>query len=120
MLAAQAVMILLTAAAQAGDMAGERLFQRCYACHSVKPQEQDLPGPNLHGIVGRAAGADRNFQYSPALRARADEGLVWTEAELGRFITDPEAMIPHNAMNFAGLKSAEDRGALIEYLKRAE
>ena len=59
------VMAMLAAAAPSG----EALFQRCYACHSVDPAEQGLPGPNLAGVVGRRAGAQAGFDYSPAMRA---------------------------------------------------
>lgn len=97
--------------------AGERVFQRCYACHSVDPGEKGLPGPNLAGVVGRRAGAERGFDYSPAMRAAADRGLVWREATLDRFAADPEAVVPKTSMSFVGLRDAADRQALIAYLK---
>jgi cytochrome c len=117
--AAFLVLFFVSTAAADDPGHGERLFQRCYGCHSVNPAERDLPGPNLHGVVGRAAGADRAFEYSPALRVRAAEGLIWAEAQLDKFLADPDAMIPRTAMNFAGIMSAADRRDLIAYLRQS-
>jgi cytochrome c len=111
-------LIFADPAAAGGDaVRGERVFQRCYACHSVDPAEKGLPGPNLHAIIGRAAGSDSSFDYSPAFRARAGDGLVWSESELDRFLADPQALIPKNAMGFFGLESPKDRRDVIAYLK---
>ena len=61
---AAAFAALLANTAVAGDAArGERVFERCYACHSVDPAETGLTGPNLAGVVGRRA-ASRDFDYS--------------------------------------------------------
>lgn len=112
--------LLPAAAAAAGDpLRGERVFQRCYACHSVDPSEVGLPGPNLHGIVGRRAGAQPGFDYSPALRLLASRGHAWTPAALDAFLADPLAVAPDNAMGFFGLRSAQDRADLIAYLRQA-
>lgn len=99
---------------------GERLFQRCYACHSVQPEETNLPGPNLAGVVGRRAAALPNFDYSAPMRARGREGLRWTEEALDRYLTDPEAMVPGTLMAVNGLPKAQDRADLIAYLKAAD
>jgi cytochrome c len=92
------------------------VFQRCYACHAVDPAETGLEGPNLSGIVGRPAGAQPGFDYSPALRRRAEAGFVWDEAALDAFIADPQAYIPDNAMGFFGLRDPQARADLIAYL----
>ncbi len=64
---AAALVHLLPAAAQAGDAEkGERVFQRCYSCHSVVAGENKLQGPNLRGVIGRTAGTLPGFEYSPA------------------------------------------------------
>ena len=118
-LAAVLLALLPAAAAADGDPArGERVFQRCYACHSVDPAEAGLPGPNLHGIVGRRAGTRPGFEYSPALRALAGRGQVWTPAALDAFLADPLAVAPDNAMGFFGLRSERDRADLIAYLRQ--
>ena len=51
------------------------------------------------------------------MRTAGQEGLVWTEPALDRFLADPEAVAPRTDMTYASLRSAEDRRALIAYLK---
>lgn len=96
---------------------GERQFQLCYACHSTDPRDTGLPGPNLFGVVGRPAGAEPGFAYSPAMRTASRAGLVWTETELDAFLAGPAAMLPGVFMDFRGLNDAADRMAVIAYLK---
>ncbi len=117
MLAASAALLAVSAVQAANP--GERLFQQCYACHSVDPAERGLPGPNLSGVVGRPAAGEPGFDYSAAMRSAAARGLRWSEAELDRFIADPEAAMPGTSMSYLGLRKAEERRALIDYLKRA-
>lgn len=106
------------AGAQDGDpQRGEAVFQRCYSCHAVDPAEVGLQGPNLHGVVGRAAGTLEGFEYSDALRrASRERGLVWTAAEIDRFITGPQQALPGTSMSFMGLKSARDRADVVAFL----
>lgn len=117
--------LLLTLAAgpaAAGDLLaaeGKRVFQKCYACHSVDPRETGLPGPNLAGIVGQAAGRAPDFPYSPALRQAAAQGLVWDRVNLDRFLADPATVVPRTEMAFPGLRRAEERAAVIAYLAGA-
>lgn len=97
---------------------GERLFQQCYACHSVDPGEDGLTGPNLRGVVGRRMAADREFRdYSPALRRAEANGRVWSAAELHRFLIDPEAAMPGTTMGYVGMADADDRADLIAWLR---
>ena len=103
-----------------GDAArGERVFQRCYACHSVDPAETELPGPNLAGVVGRRAASRGDFDYSPAMREAGRRGLVWDESALDTFLADPMAAVPGTAMGFPGLRNEADRRDAIAYLKAA-
>lgn len=96
---------------------GERVFQRCYACHSVVPGEvEGLQGPNLRGIVGRPIAAQEGFPYSDAMRRFAAAEGVWTPGLLERFVADPEALVPGTAMSAAPLAVAE-RADLLAYLK---
>lgn len=97
--------------------AGERAFQKCYSCHSLEPGRNDLEGPTLHRIVGRPVAAEAGFNYSPALRALGRDRPQWTEDLLDRFIADPEAVAPKTSMAFAGIRDADERAALLDYLK---
>ena len=92
---------------------GEKIFKKCKSCHNFK---KNGVGPNLAGIVGREAGSLK-FKYSRALKGMADEGLVWTEANLDKFLKKPRTFIKKTRMSFSGLKKDEDRKAVIEYLK---
>lgn len=107
--------------ADTGDVVrGARVYQRCYSYHTVDPNEQaKLQGPSLYGVVGRRAASLAGFSYSPALIAKAEAGLVWTEDELDQFLLEPERAIPDNQMGFFGLPEARDRADLIAYLKNA-
>jgi cytochrome c len=114
------ILFAVTAASTAAEppaARGERLFQLCYACHSVDPRETGLPGPNLRGVVGRPAGAEPGFAYSPAMRTAGRAGLIWTEAQLDAFLAGPAAMLPGVFMDFRGLQDPADRAAMIAYLK---
>lgn len=107
------------AAQPAGDVRrGERVFQKCYACHSVRPGENGLSGPNLRGIVGRRIAAERGFAYSPALRSLARRHRSWTPRLLDRFLADPEAVARGTTMTFHGIGSPHERADLIAWLRR--
>ena len=98
-------------------MRGAREFQRCYACHSVDPEENmNLQGPSLFRIVGRSAGAISGFEYSDALKRKAAEGWVWDVRTLERFIADPEGVIPGTSMSAAPVRDAQDRADIVAYL----
>jgi cytochrome c len=118
---AAAVALVAAGGARAEDAdAGRRAFQKCYACHSVDPAERGLPGPNLAGIVGRPAATQTDFEFSDAmLDAAKKRKLVWTETALDRFLADPQAVVPGNAMNFFGLRDPAERAAVIGYLARS-
>jgi cytochrome c len=108
------------AAAAAQDDAGARAFQRCYSCHSVKPEETGLQGPNLYGVVGRRAGSLPGFEFSEAMTAAGRDGLVWTPETLDAYLADPRRFLPGNAMAFFGLKDSGERQDVIRYLQAAE
>ncbi len=91
---------------------GRRRFALCRSCHTLPAGAADGVGPNLHGIVGRAA-VSGGFAYSDALKA---SGLTWTPETLDQWIESPRDLVPNNKMTFVGLKDAEDRRDLIAYL----
>lgn len=114
------VLVLLVpgaAIAQSVNQTGERVFERCYSCHSVQKREKGLSGPNLHALAKRPLAGDQSFAYSKAFKAFAKQNPRWTAELLDRFLTDPESLIPGNQMGFFGLKKAEERAAIIAYLR---
>ena len=93
---------------------GKKLFTKCKACHNAE-KPQNKVGPHLVGIVGRkAASADGYKKYSKDLK---EAGIVWDEANLDKWLTNPKGMYPGTKMIYPGLKKAEDRANVIEYLK---
>ncbi len=100
-------------AAQAADAErGAALYeQRCAACHSL---DANRIGPAHRGVVGRKAGGVAGFAYSPAVKA---SDLVWTEDSLDRWLTDPQAVIPGQRMNYR-VADAAARADIIAFLKR--
>ena len=119
-----ALALLLSTGASADEVGnaarGERAFQRCYACHSVDPDEKaKLQGPSLYQIIGRPAGAIAGFDYSDAMRDKGAAGLVWDAATLERYIADPEGVVPGTRMIVPPLRDARERADLIAYLARS-
>jgi cytochrome c len=97
-----------------GTISGEVVYRRaCATCHSVDPGVT-RSGPSLAGISGRAAGTAQGFRYSDAMASAPGR---WTDAQLDVFLTNPRRTIPGNRMAFAGLASAEERAAVIQYLR---
>ena len=99
---------------------GERVFQFCFACHSVNPAETaNLQGPSLYRVVGRPAASLAGFDYSDAMKGRAASGLVWDEATLDAYVADPESVVPGTRMSAPPVREAQDRADLIAYLSRS-
>ena len=116
LLAGLLLLSLLAPAAAAAEEDGGRLFTPCRACHSLDPAERGLPGPNLHGVIGRAVGGDAGFDYSPVLRKAREDGLRWDAARLERFLADPAEMFPGLWMSMRGIEDAAERKALVRFL----
>ena len=98
--------------------AAEAQFKKsCGTCHTVDPKAPPRQGPNLFGVIGRPAGTLEGFKYSPAFLAGKD-GIVWDEATIDRWITDPQAMIPGAVMLYKQA-DPDKRHLVIEFLKTA-
>ena len=109
------LLILSTGIAHAeGDAKrGEKMFEECRACHATERAGEGL-GPDLHGLLGRRAGAQDNFRYSPAMKR---SGITWNAQTLDSFISDPQKAVPANRMPYSGMAEAKDRADLILYLQ---
>jgi len=62
----------------------------------------------------RKAGSAAGFNYSPAVKNSA---VVWEEKTLDAWLTNPQALIPGQKMNFR-IATAEDRADIIAYLRQ--
>ena len=100
------------AQAQSGDaQKGRQLFEsRCMGCHSL---DANRVGPALGTVVGRVAGKQADFAYSAAL-TRATH--VWTPEKLQTWVTDPEALVPGQAMGYS-LSLPDDRRDVVAFLQ---
>ena len=93
--------------------AGQDVFaDNCAVCHSPDAGTNKL-GPSLFGVVGRKSGSVADYTYAPAMK---NAGLTWDAATLDKYVTDPQSVVPGTKMLFPGLKSADDRKALVQYL----
>ena len=106
----------LPAAARANTR-GMEVFRACAVCHTLRPDDENRAGPTLYGIFGRKAGAAPGYNYSEAFRKR---DLVWTPETVSRlFEIGPQAYTPGTKMPEQTVPGAEDRAALMEFLKAA-
>ncbi|AXI52762.1 MAG: c-type cytochrome [Sulfitobacter sp.] len=99
--------------AQGDPAAGEKVFRKCKACHTVEEDGPNRVGPNLYGIVGASVAAVDGFRYSGAL---TDHGGDWTPDRLAAFLANPRKAVPGTKMSFAGLRKSEDQADVIAYL----
>ncbi|WP_171240254.1 cytochrome c family protein [Ruegeria sp. HKCCA5491] len=98
-----------TQALAAGDPArGETLYFRCSSCHAIIKGGEVLvkggiTGPNLYGVVGRAAGTENDYLngserlpvglFTDDMIRSGQEGLIWTEENIAAYSKDPIGFI---------------------------
>lgn len=96
---------------------GKRIFKKCATCHVID-QDTNLFGPTLKGVVGRRAGSVPDYNYSAAMKAAGEAGLVWDEKALSEFLSSPQKKVPGTSMRFWGFWFQSDIDDLIAYLTR--
>ena len=101
-------------AAQSETLSGEQLYDiACEACHSLGSAPDHRVGPPLGNLLDRKAAAVEGYRYSGALRASE---WSWTLPALLAWLSDPDAAIPDNAMNYVNALTAEESQRLAEWL----
>ncbi|CAH1671359.1 Cytochrome c2 [Hyphomicrobiales bacterium] len=95
--------------------AGEKVFQRCRACHQIGESARNAVGPKLNGLFGRPAGSIEGYTYSSANKS---SGIVWDEPTFRDYIKGPQAKIPNTKMVFPGLKSDQEIDDIVAFLKQ--
>ncbi len=94
--------------------AGERVFAKCSACHTINQGGANGVGPNLYGIMGSGIGSHAaGYEYSSAM---ASFGGQWGWDEMNDWLNNPRGYIDGTKMGFAGLSSIEDRAAVALYM----
>ena len=112
-----------SALADGDAAAGEKVFTKCKACHTVTAGKSSPTGPNLLGVVGRKAGST-DFKYSDAMTKAGAKGLVWDEKSIVKYLEDPKKYLAgylgeatvNNKMMFQ-LKDEKERENVVAYLK---
>jgi cytochrome c2 len=100
------------AAAPAAPVTAPASFAQCGVCHSVQRGQNGI-GPSLAGVAGRRAGTLAGFTYTDGMK---NLGVSWNDANLDRYLSGPQAMVPGTTMAIGPL-NAGDRRAIIAYLK---
>ncbi|MDM0043069.1 c-type cytochrome [Variovorax dokdonensis] len=115
-LATLAISLAAHAAPQAGDVtAGKAAFAACASCHQVGTGARHAFGPRLDGVIGRRAGTQAGFNYSPAMRKSE---IVWSPSTLAAYIRHPDEVVPGTSMRFSGWAYSEQKLAdLFAYLQ---
>ena len=94
--------------------AGEGVFAKCVACHTINQGGANGIGPNLYGVMGTGVGQHApGFAYSSALSGHGGE---WNFENMDAWLTSPRAFANGTKMSFAGLSSPEDRANVILYM----
>jgi len=116
------------ARAEPTDDGRQAYMAQCARCHGqlsetrasrpeatrIVPVVMAPQGPNLTGIFGRPAGTIPGFRYSDALKRAAQQGLVWDERTLDRWLADSQEMLRGSYMFFKLQEPA--RTQVIRYL----
>jgi cytochrome c len=94
-----------------GDAAhGATIYHECMICHSL---DKNGIGPRHQGVFGRKAGSVPDYNYTAALKG---SNIVWNEATLDQWLTNPQALVPGTKMMFS-VDNARDRADVIAFLK---
>ena len=94
--------------------AGEGVFAKCSACHTINQGGASGIGPNLYGVMGTGIGQHSpGFAYSSALTGKGGE---WTFENMDTWLASPRAFASGTKMSFAGLSNPEDRANVILYM----
>ena len=92
---------------------GAQLYDAyCSGCHSLNVEKHGM-GPHLVGVLERRAGAVSGYLFSDVLRSL---DMVWTPADLERFLADPKQFAPGTSKESLDLTQAEIR-AIADFIK---
>ena len=84
--------------ASADASAGEAVFKKCAACHTIEKGGPNKVGPNLWGVVERPIASHEGFAYSAGMKTFAEANKTWTYDHLSYFVEAPKKHVPGTAM----------------------
>ena len=99
--------------ASADAAAGEQVFKKCAACHTIAQGGANGVGPNLWAAMGKPMAHVAGFPYSDALKTK---GQTWDWETMNHWVKSPKDLVPGTKMTFAGLSKPQDRANLLAYL----
>ena len=127
-----ALLALTVPAHSEGDATkGAADFKNCKACHAIIAddgtviQKGGKLAPNLFGVIGRPVASYPDFKYSVSILAVGEKGVIWDEALLAAYITDPTAWLKEQTgddaasakMTFKLKSGGEDVAAYLASIK---
>lgn len=106
---------------------GEKEFGKCKSCHSITAPDGTAivkggkTGPNLYGVIGRHVATAEGFNYGPSIVSVGAGGLIWDEAEIAAYVTDPKAWLADKTGDAASkskmtFKLAKNQADVAAYL----
>ena len=101
------------ALAQGDAEAGEKVFNKCKACHVA---DEPQTGSGRTGRPVRPSGGQR--RRLQVLGRHEGSGVTWSEETISKYIADPRGYIKGNRMAFVGLKDEEDVANLVATLRK--
>ena len=105
---------LATLLANGDAAAGEAVFAKCLACHTIEQGGATGIGPNLFGVLGTSIGTHAaGFAYSSDL---AGHGGDWSYENVDAWLKSPRGFASGTKMSFAGLSKPEDRANVMLYM----
>ena len=102
-----------TLIANADPAAGEKVFAKCTACHTIDQGGPNGIGPNLYATMGKAIAGHAGFTYSSALSGKGGE---WTWENMNEWLKSPRGFANGTKMSFAGLSKPEDRANVMAFM----
>lgn len=109
----EAAVPLANLLATADIAAGEKVFAKCAACHTIDQGGANGIGPNLWAAFGKAHGHVAGFAYSEALKSISGN---WDFDNMDAWLASPRRYAPGTKMSFAGLSNPEERANLLVYM----
>lgn len=100
--------------ASADPAAGEKVAGKCKACHDFTKGGPNRVGPNLWGVVGGPSAHKDDYSYDDAIK---NLHITWDFTNLDKYLTSPKTFAPGTKMTFPGLPKAQDRAALLRWLR---